>query len=210
MKRTIILASVLVLSAVASDTFAQAINKWRFQLGYNIGVPLGSFKNDYIKNTSFRGAIGELSYTINPKFSLGLHSGFQDYYQKYDRQVYHTAPNEDISAVVSNSMEIIPIMLRGTFSPMGDNASAVKPFLSLGAGVNMVNYRQYLGEFPNSDASGNFAAQVGAGIMVPFGNDKPGNGFKIGATYNYGAYNKNDISNVSTVGVNAGVVFALK
>jgi hypothetical protein len=210
MRRIIILASVLLLSVVASDTFAQTSNKWRCQLGYNISAPLGSLKNDYVKNTSFRGATGELSYTINPKFSLGLHSGYQDYYQKYDRQVYHTAPNEDISAVVSNSMEIVPIMLRGTFSPVGDNASAIKPFVTLGAGVNMVNYRQYLGEFPGSDASGNFAAQVGAGIMVPFSKDKTETGFRLGATYNYGAYDKNDISNLNSVGVNAGVVFALK
>ena len=210
MKRNMILLSALILSVVASDTFAQAPTKWKMQLGYNISAPLGSFKNDFISNTSFRGATGEISYTINPKFSLGLNAGFQDYYQKFGRQVYQTKPNESISAVVSNSMQIMPVLVRGTFSPMGEQATAIKPYISLGAGVNMVNYKQYLGEFASSDASGSFAAQAGAGVMVPFNKAKTGTAFTLGATFNYGAYNKNDIANLNSVGVNAGVLFALK
>ena len=210
MRRNIILLSALILSAVASDTFAQAPTKWKMQLGYNISAPLGSFKNDFISNTSFSGAMGEISYTINPKFSVGLNAGFQDYYQKYGRQVYHTQPTESISAVVSNSMQIMPVLVKGTFSPMGEQASTIKPYVSLGAGVNLVNYKQYLGEFGSSDASGSFAAQAGAGIRVPFSKVNTGTAFTLGVTYNYGAYNKNDISNLNSVGVNAGVVFALK
>lgn len=210
MKKLAIVLSVLSSVFITSGTFAQAINKWKMQLGYNISAPVSSFKNDYISNTSFRGGVGEISYTINPKVSVGLASGYQDYYQKNGRQVYHTQGNERVSAVISNSMQIVPVLLKGTFSPMGNTTSFIKPYLSAGAGINMVNYRQYLGEFPKSDASGAFAAQAGLGVLVPFNKNNTETGFKLGGTYNYAAYNKNGISNLNSVGVNAGVVFNLK
>lgn len=210
MKRSAIFLSVLLSVLITSGSFAQSNNKWKLQLGYNISAPLGSFKNDYISNTSFRGGVGELSYTVNPKVSIGLASGYQDYYQKYGREVYHTQGNELVSAVISNSMQVVPVLLKGTFSPMGNSTSSIKPYLSAGAGLNLVNYRQYLGEFPSSDASGVFAAQAGLGVLVPFNKTNSETGFKLGGTYNYAAYNKNGISNLNSVGLNAGVVFNLK
>lgn len=210
MKRLAIVLSVLLAVLITSGTFAQATNKWKMQLGYNISAPLGSFKNDYISNTSFRGGVGEISYTVNPKVSIGLASGYQDYYQKYGREVYHAQGNELVSAVISNSMQIVPVLLKGTFSPMGNSSSSIRPFLSAGAGINLVNYRQYLGEFPTSEASGVFAAQAGLGVLVPFNKNNTETGFKLGGTYNYAAYNKNGLSNLNSVGLNAGIVFNLR
>ena len=210
MKRFAIILSVLFSVLFTSSSFAQATNKWKMQLGYNISAPLGSFKNDYISNTSFRGGVGEISYTVNPKITVGLASGYQDYYQKYGRQVYHSQGNELVSAVISNSMQVVPVLLKGTFSPMGNSTSAIRPYLSAGAGLNLINYKQYLGEFPTSDASGVFAAQAGLGVLVPFNKNNTETGFKLGGTFNYAAYNKNGISNLNSVGVNAGVVFNLR
>ncbi len=200
---TLIAACFLTMSASAQD-------KLKLELSYDISSPLGSFKNDYINKTSFRGGSGELSYSFNPNFSLGLYSGFQSYYQKYDRQVYKLQGNQVISAVVSNSMDIVPLLLRGTFYPLGSSATAkIQPYVSAGAGVSFVNYSQYLGEFGGSQTSATFAAQAGAGIVIPFGSIDQ-NGIKIGATYNYTSYNQNSISKLNSVGVNAGVVFGLK
>lgn len=209
MKRIIVIVAALFLASTANNVFAQS-NRVKLNLGYSIAAPLGSFKNDFINNTSFRGATGEISYLINPKFSAGLSTGFQNFYQKYGRQVYHTPNNETISAVVTNTMEIIPVLLKGTFNPMGTQASFIQPYVSLGAGVNLVNYRQYLGEFPGNDASVNFAAQAGAGVLVPFSKSNNQTGIRLGATYNHGAYKRNNIENLNTVGVNAGVVFNLR
>ena len=210
MRKIITTVCALVLVLVASQGYSQSNNKWRMHLGYNVSAPTGSFKNDFVSKTSFRGATGEISYTFNPTFSLGLKSGYQDYYEKFDRQVYHTQGNESISAVITNSMQVVPVLINGTFSPMGGKASFIKPYLSAGAGINLVDYRQYLGEFPSSDASGVFAMQAGAGVLIPFTKVNQETGFRIGANYNYAAYKKNGISNLSSVGVNAGIVFSLK
>ena len=190
---------------------ASAQNKIKMELSYNISTPMGSFKNDYISKTSFRGATGEISYTFNPKFSLGLQSGYQNYYQKFGRQLYKLDGNQTVSAVLTNSMDIIPILLRGSFYPLGTNTSAiVQPYVSAGAGINFVNYGQYLGEFGGMEGSTGFAAQAGAGIQIPFGKRVAQTGIKLGVTYNYSNYNRNDISKLNNIGINAGVVFPLK
>jgi len=191
---------------------ASAQQRLKMELDYNISSPLGSLKNDFINKTSFRGGSGELSYTFSPKFSLGLHSGFQSYYQKYDRQVYKLSGNQTVSAVVSNTMEIVPVMLRGTYFPTAnlESAKKIQPYISAGAGFNLVNYGQYLGEFGGTESSTAFAAQAGAGIKIPFGNRYNQTAFKLGATYNYSSYKRNELTNLNSVGFNAGVVFALK
>jgi hypothetical protein len=209
MKKNILIFMTLCVCMLTLSASAQ--QKLKMELGYNVSAPLGSFKNDFIGNTSYRGGYGELSYAFNPKFSLGVHSGFQSYYQKFDRQVYKLEANQTVSAVVSNTMEIVPVMLRGTFSPLGASATAkIQPYVSAGAGVSLVNYGQYLGEFGGTETSSPFAAQAGAGIKIPFGNQYNQTAFKIGATYNFTNYKRNELSGLNTVGVNAGVVFALK
>ncbi len=155
--------------------------------------------------------MGEISYTFNPRFSLGLQSGYQNYYQKYGRQLYKLDGNQTVSAVLTNSMDIVPLLLRGTFYPLGTKTSAiVQPYVSAGAGVNLVNYGQYLGEFGGTEASTAFAAQAGAGVKIPFGNKINQNGIKIGATYNYSNYSHNDVSKLNNIGINAGVIFGLR
>jgi hypothetical protein len=203
----IILPAVIAGLFISSATYAQD-NKLKLEVGYNVSAPLGQFKNNYISNTSFNGFTSEVKYAFNPKFSLGLNMGYQNYYQKYGREVYKMDNNQTISAVVTNNMEIMPLLVRGTYFPMG-GALSVQPYLSGGAGINFVNYGQYLGEFGGAQSTASFAAQAGAGVLVPFGKTHQ-SGVKLGATYNYVPYNKNDISNLNNVGANIGVVFALK
>ncbi|HKG67529.1 MAG TPA: hypothetical protein VKA92_01580, partial [Segetibacter sp.] len=80
-KRVVILMTIFAVCIFTISASAQ--NKIKMELSYNISTPMGSFKNDYISKTSFRGATGEISYTFSPKFSLGLQSGYQNYYEKF-------------------------------------------------------------------------------------------------------------------------------
>ena len=207
MKKLGLILMTFAIAAITNSAFAQ--DKLKMELGYNLSAPLGSFKTNYVSNTSFRGLTGEISYAINPKFSLGLNLGYQSYYQKYGRQVYKMDGNQTVSAVVSNTLEVMPLMARATYFPMG-GSSSVQPYLSAGAGVNFVNYNQYFGEFGDAQFSSPLGVQAGAGVLIPFGNKLNQSGIKLGATYNYAAYNKNGLSNLSSVGANAGVVFALR
>src|SRR5688572_29743127 len=88
-------ASLIVLFLVmTTGAFAQSNGKLTMKLNYNIAAPVGSFKSNYIGNTSFNGGSGEIAYWFNPKASLGLNVGYQSYYQKYSRQTYKLEGNQ--------------------------------------------------------------------------------------------------------------------
>ena len=178
----------------------------QMKLNYNYGMPLGAFKSDLVSNNSPRGARGSIMYYFNDRFSAGVESGYQDYYQKYPRELYKLSGSQDVSAVLTNSIQTTPLLLKGSYSllPTG----SVKPYVSLGAGANLINFRQYLGEFGGSDASIGFLAQGGLGVMIPF--KKSGNsGINIGASYDYAPYKKNGYNNLNTFNVQAGITFPI-
>jgi hypothetical protein len=181
----------------------------KINLQYSYAMPLGSFKNDVISNNSPRGVTGDILYNLNNKLSLGLGLGFQDFYQKYPRDLYKTGANETTSAVLSNSVQIMPVLAKAELYPLGGKRSAVQPYITAGAGLGIISFTQYLGEFGGTDNSASLMLQGGAGLSIPFSNT--GNsGFKIGANYNMVSYNKNGFNNFNNVNFQAGVSFPLK
>src|SRR5438552_19212746 len=69
-------------------------------VNYSVGLPTGDFKN-VISNESYRGWAVDILHGVNNKLQVGVGVGFQDFYQKNDRQVYHTGDGQDISAVLT-------------------------------------------------------------------------------------------------------------
>jgi hypothetical protein len=202
---------IMFFAITATSAFAQSgEGKLKMKLNYNIGLPLGSFKSDFISNSSFNGGNGEIGYWFNPSIGLGLNVGYQNYYQKYGRQTYKVDNGETISAVLSNTIESIPVLINGTFAPLAKTAAKIQPYVSVGAGVDMVNYRQYYGEFSSGNSSTSFAAQAGAGFMVPLGTKLNKASLQVGGTFNYVSYKENGLSNLNNAGVNAGVIFPIK
>jgi len=209
MKNILKLLALVVAIPFASTVMAQDRGEATMHLNYSYGLPLGSFKNDIVGNNSPRGASGDIMFSLNKKFSLGIASGYQDFYQKYPRGTYKLNDGSDISAVISNSVQTVPILAKGMYKPLGDKYSFVQPYVSLGAGMNLVDFRQYLGEFGNSTNSVSFQAQAGAGIEIPFGRLSK-SGFQIGAAYNYIPYTKNGYNNLNSLAIEAGVHFPLR
>ena len=210
MKKTGYISAFVVLFVIAATSAnAQQKGMLKLDLNYNYSIPLGSFKNDIINNGSPRGVTGALMYGINEKWSAGVQFGYQDYYQKYPRAIYKTGDNEETSAVLTNSIQSMPLLAKGTFKPLGGSGSFIQPYISAGAGVSLIDFKQYLGEFGSSSTSGAFTAQAGAGIMMPFSKGGA-SGFSIGADYNYVSYNKFGYSNMNNLSLRAGVHFPLR
>jgi hypothetical protein len=209
MKRNIILVLAGML-AIASTQKAQAQRgEMKLNLYYNYGIPSGTFQSDVISKGSPRGGGGDILYNINRVWSVGMSAAFQDYYQKYPRAVYNTGKNEQISAVLSNSIQTTPILAKAVFNPLGRKRSSIQPYLSAGAGVSLVSDKQYLGQFESSDASTVFTGQVGAGVQIPFGKFSNA-GLMVGANYNYVPYNRNELSNLNTVDLRLGIYLPLR
>ena len=177
------------------------------ELNYNYSIPTGNFKSDVIGDASPRGFMGNLMYPFSDNWSVGLAYGFQDYYQKYPRQLYHLSNTQDISAVLSNSIQTTPIMVKAKYYPGGK--SSVKPYLALAAGGNIIDYKQYYGEFGSSRSNFGFRAEAGLGVLIPF-KKTSSSGINVGATYDYAPYNKNGLNDLNSINVQAGIQIQLR
>jgi outer membrane protein W len=202
---------ITVILAVSAFILSLAANAQKgtlqLNLSYNYSMPAGAFKSDLVNDNSPRGGRGSIMYSFSNRLSAGLESGYQDYYQKYSRELYALPGSQDVSAVLSNSIQTTPVLLKAQYFLLP--TAAVKPYVSVGAGANLVNFRQYLGEFGSSSASVAFLAHGGAGVMVPFSQRRT-TGVTIGASYEYAPYNKNGYHNLNTINLHAGVVFPLR
>ncbi len=207
MKKIIkLLATVFIISCFCLPVTAQN-KKVNLELNYNYSIPTGALKSDLVSNSSPRGFMGSLMYPFSNKWSAGITYGFQDYYQKYPRQLYHLSNTQDISAVLSNSIQTTPVLLKAKYFP--GTQSSLKPYVSVAAGGNIIDLKQYYGEFGNSQSNFGFRAQGGLGVVIPF--KKTGNsGINVGATYDYAPYHKNGFTDFNSVNLQVGIDLELR
>jgi hypothetical protein len=175
-------------------------------LQYSYAKPVGGF-NDFLGKSSARGWNVSVLYGIQEKAGIGLMIGFQDYYEAHPRKLYTTTDNSTISAVMINSIQTIPVLAKFQYRFITEGI--VQPFVSLGAGANLITYSQYLGEFPSTQNKVSWAARPEAGVQIPVGRNGE-TAITIGAAYNYMPAKIGDVENFNNLSVNAGIKFALR
>ena len=198
MKNNKIFFSLIVFLFSAFGVKAQK-GENTFNISYSAAFPMGSFKNT-ISSNSFRGFNASVLHGVSDKVSVGLATGFQDFYQKNPRQLYKLSDGSDLSAVLTYSIQTIPVLaqVKYNFTPGG----TVQPYAAIGAGANFISYTQLYGEFSDKQAKIGFAAKPELGLQIPFG--KGGAGFNIGASYNIMPFKQDGLSNLNNIGVHAG------
>lgn len=178
----------------------------KLNVNYTVSSPLGDLK-DFISNTSYRGWTASVLYGVSDKFSVGLGTGYQDFYEKYPRANYKLSTGEDVSAVVSNSLQTIPILATAQYNFLPN--ATVQPYVQVGVGGNLVLYRQFLGEFGSDDTKFGFAARPEAGLFIPFRKGGP-SGISVNAAYNYMPFSSFGIDGFDSWGAGIGVKFPLR
>ncbi|MBW7892805.1 MAG: outer membrane beta-barrel protein [Chitinophagaceae bacterium] len=182
--------------------------KLTLNLNYSVNSPVGNFKSNLVNNTSWRGWNANLLYNVNHQFSAGLETGFNDFHQKFPREVYPTKGGGSISAVLSNSIQTVPLMVKGRYTllPTG----LIQPYVGLGIGGNIVSFNQYLGEFSSTQKTGfYFASSPEAGISVPF-QKNGSSAFTLGGKYNIMPFHYDGNKNLDNWGVYAGIKFTIR
>lgn len=198
--------SVVVLSVLLLGLSARSQERTlKLDVAYKAAMPIGNFKN-LTDKTSLNGWEAALMYTITGQVALGFQSGFQDFYQKYGRQVYHGAGG-DISAVITNSIQVIPLLLKGKY--LFTKAGMVQPFAALGVGGSLVQYSKYYGQFSDSRSTFAFMAQPEVGMHIPVSRAR-GIGVNIAAAYNYLPYKGLDADGLHHASVKAGISIPLR
>jgi hypothetical protein len=205
-----IIAIIALFCITSTSTVMAQRGLVKLNAGYNVGLPLGNFNSIYVSNVSPRGFMGDLSLGLNNKYSVGIGFGFQDLYQKYPRAVYDLAPNQQISAVLSNSIQVVPVLAKFTYTPFLGTTKLIQPYASVGAGISFVTYNQYLGEFSSDNTyGGKFSAMADAGIDLPFSRYNSNVAAKIGVSYDYTKFGMSDAANINMVGIHSGLAFQL-
>jgi opacity protein-like surface antigen len=203
--KTLRMISVLI-SLLAAGTCVEAQHRVMMNVNYSVNVPIGSF-SDYIGNTSFRGWNASITYRLNEKLSIGGTTGFQDFYQKNERALYKDAEGSDISAVVTNSIQTIPLLATVKYDLRPDQR--LQPYVGVGVGANFIMHSQYLGQFANDYNKLGFAARPEVGLFMPFRKDGE-SGLNIAAAFNFLPYKEGDLTNLNNWGISVGAKFPLR
>lgn len=201
--RIMILLGGLVLAA--REHAAGQSKPVNLELNYSVSGPTGAF-HDFISNQSWKGWQANILYPLTKQLELGLGVAYQDFYQQYPRQLYKLTDGSDISAVVTNSVQTIPVLLQARYTFY---RGKVRPYAGIGVGGNMILFDQYLGEFSNSHNHFKFAARPQVGVQIPIGQMKVA-AVNISAAYNYLPYREYGLDNVSNWNVSAGLKFPLR
>jgi opacity protein-like surface antigen len=205
MKRILVFTAFsMIMTVCFSEVKAQ--DKLTFKIGYNTGMPVGSFKDMMGKN-SFSGFLGELNYPVNEKLRVGLGVSYNDYYEKIPRQLYHTGEGT-VSAVVSNSIQTTPVMVKAAYELT--NGNFIRPYAGIGAGFNLISYTKYFGEFGNKKTAFKPAAGAEAGINIPFNRETRVSGINLGAHFNYLPFDYNELSYLNNWGIHVAAYFPLR
>ena len=204
MKKLVSIASLVTLMGAFSSFAQQGVV--RMTINLSGAQPLGQFKT-LVNKSTFRGGDISILYGINDQLALGLNTGFQDFYQKFPRALYKLSDGSDISAVLTNSVQTIPVLLTAQLRFISN--SKLQPYVSAGAGGAMVMNSQFIGEYPNQDDKISFAVRPGAGVFIPF--RKEGEvGFNLGINYTFLPYKSGDISNLGYFGLTIGIGFPVR
>jgi opacity protein-like surface antigen len=185
-------------------SFTNGRHPFILSLNYSVAVPFGSLKN-YVSEVSPRGWNVSGMYTINNSWSAGITSGYNDFYQKIPRQVYHLS-GSDISAVQTHTIQTIPVLANGMYA--FHTKSILHPYAGLGIGATNITYEKWWGEFEDRSNSWAFTISPEAGIKIPFGKSTY-DGLNIGVKYSYMPYAHEEINNINYLEANAGVYFHL-
>ncbi len=206
-----LLSSGLVLAQEATPNKPYDQGQTKFTLSYSYGLPMGDFKNIFINKPSVLGANIDIMHFVKPSLAVGGGIGYQDFYEKKARQTFPQNDGSDISGVLSNSLQTIPILAKAQFYPFLNNAQMrLMPYVQGGAGVNLISYQQYVGIFSNySELVIKPAFQGGIGVRYPFGKEMQ-NGIVASANYNYMPFNKIKINQVSQLNFQIGLHLRLR
>ncbi|RYF95042.1 MAG: hypothetical protein EOO02_23370, partial [Chitinophagaceae bacterium] len=106
----------LCVVAIAALLFAVpevSAQRVKLNINYSASVPVSQSFKDYVSNTSLRGFNANVLYEINDQWSVGAGFGSQNFYQRYPRAVYKMADGSDLSAVMTNTVTVMPILATG-------------------------------------------------------------------------------------------------
>jgi len=171
---------------------------------YGVAFPMGGTQG-YIDRVSPTNLALDGEWLFPKRFSIGLKTGYQYNKQRLPRQVYQVG-NEDVSAVQTRTLSVIPAMVSLSYY-FADNAAALRPYVQFAGGGAFIDYTNYFGTL--ADQSNKFKGAIAPAIGVKYyGKREQGLGAEIQAQYQNVFFNYDLLKNNSpSLMLSAGISY---
>ena len=157
---------LFILSFLFMGTLAASAQESIFQIGWDVAIPTGDLKEQYIDEPSFRGVtIGGRKF-LTDFFSVGGKAGWQTFYTRFDG-TYQIDENADITGTQLRYLNIYPI--QANFHYYLGQDEGVRPYLGANVGVVFANQRTDVGIFTIGQNSTHFGVSPEVGVLIPIG-----------------------------------------
>ncbi len=128
-------ALCLIALGLSILTNLQAQPKQYYNVGWDIGFPVGSF-SDYISSTSLRGGYFSGNIFVTDAVSVGFKFGYNTYHENMPRQTWYMDYGRAVTASSYNYSTQAPIQVGGYYHFKTNEQ--IEPYVGLGLGVNYI------------------------------------------------------------------------
>ena len=203
-----LIVRVAVLGALLSPLAASA--QWESYrprqsmsiFNYEMSAPIGSFKDNYIKNTSWRGFSFENRSMINERFSAGFAFGYNRYEQTYDLLTLDRPNGGVISGPVYRYTDQLAVkaLVHAYFLD-----GPLRPYVGVGlGGVWSYAYAQSA-DFAQVNDGFHFIASPELGLTFTAARGASSLGLNLAFRYNYTTASYAQVTDASNVAVVVGL-----
>lgn len=161
---------IIALAIASIHVRAQEKGGSLVAVNYHMAIPSADFK-DFIDYTSFRGFSVDYRYYVQDKLGVGLHSGYQIFSHKYDRQTFYF--DQGAATLVHwRYGHVVPILAEVHYDLL-DSDSKLQLAVGLGLGAYYVREEAWIGLYTLTWDQWGFGLAPEAQLRYKF-NDKFG------------------------------------
>ncbi len=182
MKKYILCLIALGLSLL---TDLQAQKKQYYNLGWEIGFPVGSFSN-YISSASLRGGYFSGNIFVTDAVSVGFKFGYNSYYENMPRQTWYMPYGTAVTAASYNYSTQAPIQVGGYYHFKTNGQ--IEPYAGLGLGANYITEEILIQDLAVYDNQWAFLVTPEIGLRYQLKNIPIGITLKAAYNHNFNSY----------------------
>lgn len=193
--------AIILFAFVVLTGSLQAQTKQYYSLGWDVGMPVGSF-SDYISETSLRGGFFSGNIFVTDAVSIGFKFGYNSYHENTDRQTYYGKDGSAITAASYNYLVSSPMQLGGYYH---FNLGSIEPYIGLGLGINYLSEETIIQDWDVSDDQWAFLVNPEIGLRIPISNTPLAIGVRAGYNFNVNKYEPLGVKYDNFQSVNLGL-----
>ncbi len=182
MKKYIVCLITLVLSVLAD---LQAQTKQYYNLGWEIGIPVGNF-SDYISSASLRGGYFSGNVFVTDVVSVGFKFGYNSYHENMPRQTWYMPYGTAVTASSYNYSTQAPIQVGGYYHFKTNGQ--LEPYAGLGLGVNYITEETLVQDLETYNDQWAFLMTPEIGLRYQLKNVPIGITLKAAYNLNFNSY----------------------